>query len=128
MHEYTLMQGIINSILARTSQEEPPLAVAEVILEVGLLSIHSEAAARQAFEILVQGTSLENSRLKLIIIPPSLECPACGYAETYPLDHWHAHDPLPGEPCPRCGGWAKISGGQGVESIQLILAEPGEAR
>ena len=127
MHEYSLMQGIINAILAKISQEAPPPSVAEVVLEVGLLEIHSEAAARQAFTLLVQGTPLENSRLQLVIIPPILECPACSYSGTYQPDHLHAHDPLPEGPCPNCGGWAGISGGRGVESIQLILAETDQA-
>jgi Zn finger protein HypA/HybF involved in hydrogenase expression len=127
MHEYSLMQGIINAILTKISQEVPPLSVAEVVLEVGLIEIHSEAAARQAFTLLVQGTPLENSRLQLVIIPPIMECLACGYSGTYQVDHFHVHDPLPGGPCPNCGGWAKISGGRGVESIQLTLADPDQA-
>ncbi len=128
MHEYALMQEIIESILAKLPSEALPDKVAEVILKVGILEVHSEAAARQAFQVLAKGTPLERARLTLTIIPPICDCSACGFAAPLPIEHHHAHDPLPMANCPQCGALAVLSGGRGVEGIELVLADASEAR
>jgi Zn finger protein HypA/HybF involved in hydrogenase expression len=122
MHEYTLMERVIASILETLRQEEPNAAVAEVILKVGGLEVHSEEAGRLAFMVLAQDTPLEKSRLSLVIFPASLECQGCGYLEPVKNDHHHGHEPLPGVACPRCGQPTAITGGRGVESIELVLS------
>lgn len=124
MHEYSLMQDIIKSILDRLQEEPPSVPVKEVTLKLGVLDIHSEAAARQAFKILAQGTPLENARLTVVVKPVMLTCPQCNSETPYPVDeHTHAHELMPVAPCPVCGGWARLSGGQGVESIELVFEE-----
>jgi hydrogenase nickel insertion protein HypA len=123
MHEYALIKEIIEAILARTAHEDLPGAVAEVMLKIGVFEVHSESAARQAFQVLTKGTPLEASRLDLEIIPATCECPACGYAAPFLVDHHHIHDPLPVVECPRCGALANLSGGRGVEAIDLVLAD-----
>ncbi len=123
MHEYSLMQEIIESITTRL-KEEGPARVEEVNLKIGVLDVHSEAAARQAFQVLARGTSLERARLKLTVLPALLECRACGHSEPFLPDHFHGHEPLPAMACPRCQGLATLTGGHGVEEIQLVLSEP----
>jgi hydrogenase nickel insertion protein HypA len=124
MHEYSLMEDIIKSILERLEEEKSTVPVKEVILKLGILDIHSEAAARQAFEVLTKGTPLENSQLTLEIKPVMLECSKCRSVAPYPVDeHTHANELLPVVVCPVCDGLAKLTGGQGVESIDLIFAE-----
>ena len=128
MHEYSLMENIIKSILERLQEEASTIPVKEVILKLGILDIHSEAAARQAFEVLAKGTPLENSHLTLEIKPVMLECSKCRSLAPYPVDeHTHAHELLPVVVCPVCDGLAKLTGGQGVESIDLIFAEEDSA-
>jgi len=124
MHEYALIQEIIKSILARLEEEKSSTPVKKVILKLGVLDIHSEAAARQAFEVLAQGTPLENSHLTLEIKPVMMECTKCGSVAPYMLDeHIHANELLPVVVCPVCDGLAQLSGGQGVESIDLVFEE-----
>ena len=124
MHEYSLMENIIKSILERLQEEASTIPVKEVILKLGILDIHSEAAARQAFEVLAKGTPLENSHLTLEIKPVMLECSKCRSLAPDPVDeHTHAHELLPVVVCPVCDGLANLTGGQGVESIDLIFAE-----
>lgn len=126
MHEYSLMQDIIAAILERLKDEAPEERVAEVVLKLGVLDIHSEAAARQAFEILAKGTPLESSRLTLAVNPVMRDCPDCGCTSPYPVsEHTHAHELLPAVECPVCGKLARLTGGQGVESIDLIFTEEG---
>jgi hydrogenase nickel insertion protein HypA len=124
MHEYTLMQGIIKAILERLEEEQASTPVKEVVLKLGVLDIHSEAAAQQAFEILAKGTLLENARLTVEVKPVMLDCPKCRSVAPYPLDeHTHAHELLPVVVCPSCDGLANLTGGEGVESIELIFEE-----
>jgi hydrogenase nickel incorporation protein HypA/HybF len=124
MHEYALMQDIIKAILNRLEEEKSTTPVKEVRLKLGVLDIHSEAAARQAFEVLAKGTPLENSHLTVEVKPVMLECSQCRSVAPYAVDeHTHAHELLPMVVCPVCDGFAKLSGGQGVESIDLTFAE-----
>jgi len=80
LHEYSLMEQVIAHILAELKKAEgaPQGAALEVVLNVGALAVHSEAATRQAYEVLVKGTPLENSRLRLTIEPVTLVCAKCG--------------------------------------------------
>ncbi len=126
MHEYSLMEEIIKAILERLNQEGDSTPVAEVVLKLGVLDIHSEAAARQAFEILAQGTPLQNSRLTLTVNPVMRECSSCHCIAPFPVDeHTHAHELLPAVSCPVCGNLARLTGGQGVESIELVFEDEG---
>lgn len=127
MHEYAFMQEIIETILHRISENSPHARVQEVILRVGMFEVHSEAAARQAFEVLAQGTPLAEARLTLTVSPPVCECQVCGYKAPFAIEHHHHHDPLPVAECPQCGELAVLSGGRGVEAIDLVLAEAGKA-
>jgi Zn finger protein HypA/HybF involved in hydrogenase expression len=121
LHEYSLMEQVIAQILAELKREDgPPGGIAlEVTLKVGALAVHSEAATRQAYEVLVKGTPLENSRLNLTIEPVTLTCGQCGYKGPVPGGAVDPHDLSPLAECPRCGAVNPVQGGRGVEAIEL---------
>ncbi len=121
MHEYSLMQNVITSILEELKKSEgcPGGPGLEVILTIGALAIHSEAATRQAYEVLTKGTLLENSRLSLHIEPVTVTCPKCGFQGALPEEAVDPHDPSPLAACPACGAAAPITGSRGVDSIEL---------
>ncbi len=123
MHEYSLIQGIVNAIQEQLTAEQLTTPVLEVVLTIGIFDIHSEAAARQAFTVLTKGTPLEQTVLSLNIRPATLTCPACGHIAPFLVDHFHSHDPLPVAECPKCGQVAQLAGGRGVEAIEVVLAE-----
>jgi hydrogenase nickel insertion protein HypA len=125
MHEYSLMQDIIKSILERLEEEKSPVPpVKEVILKLGVLDIHSEAAARTAFEVLAKGTPLEKAKFTVVVKPVMLSCPHCKREAPFPVDeHTHANELLPVVNCPACDGLASLSGGQGVDSIEVIFED-----
>lgn len=122
MHEYALMENVIATIMAelQSSGEEVqagrPLTVT---LKVGALEMHSEAATRQAFEVLTKGTALEGAFLNLIILPVSVDCSKCGFRGPLPMGAVDPHDALPLAECPQCGSLTPVQGGRGVESIEL---------
>jgi Zn finger protein HypA/HybF involved in hydrogenase expression len=97
--------------------------VKEVTLKVGALDVHSEESFRQAFEWLAKDTVLENARLHLVMIAPTLECPQCGYTGPCAADHAEGHDPMPVAECPGCGAVSGLHGARGVESIELVLSD-----
>ncbi len=117
------MEEVVKTLLAKLS--EPGLAregsEMEVVLKIGALAVHSAAAARQAYEVLVQGTALEKSRLTLIIEPVTLACSGCGFKGPLPEGAVDPHEQLPLAPCPACGDISPVAGSRGVESIELIL-------
>lgn len=121
MHEYSLMEQVIAHILAELKKQEspPPDSSLEVVLKVGALAVHSEAATRQAYVVLVKGTPLENSQLRLTIEPVTLVCGKCGYKGALPEGAVDPHDHSPLVECPQCGTVNPVQGGQGVESIEL---------
>ena len=131
MHEYSLMERVFETLAAEVGRRGiPGTAVEEVALQVGALEIHSEEAFRQAFTMFARGTPFERSRLRLEILPGSIECPGCGWSGPLHDHEDHAHDPLPVAECPRCGAVSGVRGGRGVGSIEIVLKEdrkPGAA-
>jgi hydrogenase nickel incorporation protein HypA/HybF len=125
LHEYSLMDGVVQSLLAELAEQKavPAGVKMEVFLHIGALAIHSQAATRQAYEVLVQGTPLEGSTLHLSIDPVTLICASCGFQGPLPegvVDPPHDHLPL--APCPQCGAISPVSGSREVESLELALA------
>ena len=122
MHEYTLMQEVVAALLEKLGEPGlcPEGAKMEVVLRVGALAVHSAAATRQAYEVLVQGTILENSSLNLIIEPLNLSCGQCGFKGPLPEGAVDPHDLLPLASCPTCGALGPIQAGRGVESLEVI--------
>jgi Zn finger protein HypA/HybF involved in hydrogenase expression len=121
LHEYGLMEQVIATILDELKKQAGPAGGSspEVVLKVGAMAVHSEAATRQAYEVLVKGTPLEHFRLRLTIAPATLTCGQCGFQGTLPEGGVDPHDPSPLTECPRCGAVTPVQGGRGVESIEL---------
>lgn len=115
------MEQVIAHILSELNKmDDPPGGSSlEVVLQVGALAVHSEAATRQAYEVLVQGTPLAQSRLNLTIAPVTLTCISCGYQGSLPQGAADPHGQSPLVECPRCGAVTPVQGGRGVEGIEL---------
>ena len=115
------MEQVIAHILAELKKVDSPPdgSSLEVVLRVGALAVHSEAATRQAYEVLVKGTPLAQSRLNLTIEPVTLTCGQCGYQGPLPEGAVDPHDQSPLVECPQCGAVSPVQGGRGVEGIEL---------
>lgn len=124
MHEYSLMQRLIETILKNMEEgaDFQGRQVKEVRLAIGALDIHSPDSFQQAFEVLIQGTPLAGSHLDLAVVPGSIACPKCGFSGPCQEDV-DGHDPMPVAECPQCGTLAGVSGGRGIEAIELILED-----
>ena len=115
------MEQVIARILTELKQQDGPPGgrALEVTLKVGALAVHSASATRQAYEVLVKGTPLEDSRLNLTIEPVILTCGQCGYQGPLPEGAVDPHDLSPLAECPRCGAVSPVQGGRGMEAIEL---------
>lgn len=124
MHEYTLMQRLVETILKNLEEgaDFQDSQVKEVRLQVGALDIHSAASFRQAFEVLIRETPLAGAQLNLTVVPASIHCPKCGFQGPCQEDV-DGHEPLPVTGCPTCGTLVGVTGGRGIETIELILDE-----
>jgi Zn finger protein HypA/HybF involved in hydrogenase expression len=121
LHEYSLMQNVIATILAELQKTAdcPGGAALTIHLRVGALAVHSAEATRQAYQVLAKGTILENSRLHLTIEPATVSCRQCGFQGPLPAGAVDPHDASPLTQCPECGAVAPVTGSRGVESIEL---------
>jgi hydrogenase nickel incorporation protein HypA/HybF len=125
MHEYALMERVLETLLAELKRQGVGAAeeVRELSLRVGALDLHSPESFEQAFQVLARGTLLERAKLNLQVAPARLECRKCGGKHTLEagLDH---HDPLPCAPCPSCGAVNVLLDGRGVSDINVTLEKP----
>ncbi len=113
------VMAVIMAELKKSGEEARAGRLLTVTLKVGALELHSEAALRQAFEVLSQGTALEGASLHLVILPATLACPQCGFRGPLPLGAADPHEALPMVDCPQCGALTPVQDGRGVESIEL---------
>jgi Zn finger protein HypA/HybF involved in hydrogenase expression len=121
LHEYSLMQNVVATILEELKKSEgcPGGPALTVNLKVGAMAVHSAEATIQAYQVLTKGTRLENSKLELTIEPATVKCLQCGYQGPLPAGTVDPHDASPLIPCPRCGEITPVQGSRGVEGIEL---------
>ena len=124
MHEHALVKNIVETLLASARKENLPAgAVREVVMKVGELEFHTEAAFRQTFEVLIRGTALEGAALNLTVLHPALKCAGCGHEGPCREGEADPHSPIPVAECPKCGEIVPVTGGRGVEGIELVLKD-----
>jgi hydrogenase nickel insertion protein HypA len=125
MHEYSLMEDVVTSVLDTLKKEgvESPDAVKEVVLKIGALDIHSEASFVQAFEVQVRDTLLAKAKLRLEIVPGRIRCAKCGHEGALGVGDADGHDPQPAVECPKCGEVCLVEGGRGMHPIDLVIED-----
>ena len=124
MHEHAIVQNIVETLATSAKKENIlPGQVREVVMKVGELEFHTEAAFRQTFEVLIRGTLLEGATLNLSVLRPMLKCPDCGFSGPCREGEADPHSPMPCGECPSCGKVVPITGGRGVEGLELVLKE-----
>ncbi len=103
MHEYSVMKQLVAAL-----EEELKLhdvdRVTEVHLEIGELTFLGREQLEFAYQVIIKGTSLEGSQLKMTFVCPEVGCEACGYKG--PVEY--VEDPgfhynIPIISCPKCG-------------------------
>jgi len=124
MHEYSLAQSLLASLLAYLEKNPAPGRITKVHVKKGELLILSEWALKEAWRILSEGTELSGSELVLENVPVRVRCPSCGYegnARYLAEEGWHIAVPILS--CPRCGSPVDIVKGRDLAIVGLTVEE-----
>jgi len=121
MHEYSVVTELVNALLPRL--EEHVGEVTAVHLKKGDLRILSDRALKNAFDVVAQGTRLENATLEIEPISVTVACGSCGFegpAEVIRDETFHFAVPLLS--CPQCGAEVEIRSGRELMVDRVSLS------
>lgn len=104
MHEFSLCEGIIETITSQARQHGFN-RVLRVWLEIGALANVEPDALRFAFETMRRDTTAATATLDIITLPGRAHCLDC--AQTVAVQQHY-------DPCPLCGGfqWRLLGGAE----------------
>jgi len=98
--------------------------VTEVLLVIGKLTFLSIEQVRFSYNVLVDGTIMEGSKLYIEEKDGVVRCSNCGYEGCLKYeDNPMYHVPTPTLNCPKCRGVVKIVGGKEctIKSVKLAI-------
>ena len=126
MHEYSLVENLVDTLVAGLAKENvtSPDAVKEVKIRVGALAVHSVESFEQAFRMRASDTLLRNAKLLVEVVPAKYKCGACGHEGVVGLGDADPHDAMPVKSCPKCGAVCMVEGGRGIEPMDVMVEEP----
>lgn len=125
MHEFSVMQSIVNTILERVKEHRIE-KVEKVMLEIGKLTFLGKEQLKFAFEVLTSETVLKGAALEITEIEPEINCVNCGYNGSIPyVEHENYHIMLPVFKCPKCGAGVKIVKGREcvIRSVEMEVED-----
>jgi len=113
---------IVDSVLEEAKKQDAK-KVTEVHLVIGKLTFLGIEQVRFSYNILVENTIMEDSKLIIEEQDGTIECPSCGYKGAIQFEDDPAyHVPIPTLRCPKCGKAAKIVEGNEctIRSIRML--------
>jgi len=124
MHEFATMQQIVYAILEEAKKHNAK-EISKVILQVGELTFLGEEQLKFAFDILKEGTIMENAELFIEKIKAEVKC-ECGYSGgiEYGLKE-EFHIAFPILKCPLCGKEVEIIRGREclIKSVEMEIED-----
>ncbi|MDG6220165.1 MAG: hydrogenase maturation nickel metallochaperone HypA [Candidatus Thermoplasmatota archaeon] len=130
MHEFSVVQDVVRSVLAQVKKHPGVVRVEEVALEVGELTFLGHEQLRYGFQVLgdleplIRGAVLDIQEKKAAV-----QCSACGYkgALDYVEDPSH-HISMPIFSCPKCKDVVEILEGKEctITNIRVLLDDEEE--
>jgi len=112
MHEYSIIQALVDSVETHTAGHEGA-AVTLLRVSIGELAGVDATMLASAYDVFRAGTICENAVLEIVPIPARWSCSKCGLE-------------IPcGEAlrCVSCGGEAKLSSGDEIllDQIEIVI-------
>ena len=123
MHEFSMTTQIVENVL-REAEKHNAKKVTEVHLIIGKLTFLGVEQVRFSYNILIDGTIMEGSKLYIEEKNGVVKCSICGYEGDFMYqDNPEYHIPTPTLRCPRCEGVVRIVGGREctIKSIKLAM-------
>lgn len=114
-HEFSIVEAVVGGLLDTVYQHNID-RVTEVRFRRG--SAFSEAALRQAFEVLSRGTPLEGAALKIDTVNLDYTC-ICGRQQVITSDDLIGHMFV----CPDCGHLHEVDEAHDLEFISAVAAD-----
>ncbi|UCE57801.1 MAG: hydrogenase maturation nickel metallochaperone HypA [Candidatus Bathyarchaeota archaeon] len=114
---------IVENVL-REAEKHNAKKVTEVHLIIGKLTFLEVEQVRFSYNILVDGTIMEGSKLYIEEKNGVVKCSICGYEGDFMYqDNPDYHIPTPTLRCPKCEGVVRIVGGREctIKSIKLAM-------
>ncbi len=127
MHEYSVVSELVASLLPQL--DSYPGKVITVYLKKGEMRILSDWALKNAFEIIAQGTRLDEASLEIEEVEARIRCPECGYTgKAEYLDDPAFHFVIPVLTCPRCGAEVDVLSGRElyIDRVSIESPEPSQ--
>ena len=129
MHEFSMTTQIVEAIL-REAKKHNAKSVVEVHLDIGKLTFLGLEQVRFSYEVLVEGTIMEGSKLYIEEKDGIVKCNSCGYEGDFKYeDDPMYHIPTPTLHCPKCGETVEIVGGREctIRDIKLLIGKGGKS-
>jgi len=123
MHEYSLMNKIVESVIEEANRRKAK-SVSEVHIVIGELAFVGEEQARMWFNLLKENTILKRAKLFIEQEKGKVRCPNCSYEGSIEnLDVANHHAAFPAIGCPRCGSPVEIISGKDcmVKTVKLTV-------
>ncbi len=114
MHEYSIVEQYVEQILEQVNKENVA-DVKEIRFRRG--STFAEGPMRQAFEMLVQNTPLQNANLIIETFTEEYTCENCGKTQAVSADDLIGHIYI----CSECGYSKQINEASGLELLQVVV-------
>ena len=121
MHEFSVTSQVVKSVLEE-AEKRGAKRVLEVHLVIGSLTLLGIDQVRFAYEMLVKGTIMEESKLLIRRRKGKVKCDSCGYQGPIGFkDDPAYHISFPSLACPKCGSTVQVTEGKEclIKSIRL---------
>ncbi len=115
MHEFTVMQQLVDQLLDRERLSGEPITE----VRVRASSAFAEEPLEQAFEMLTQNTALQSTQLIIDRYKMEIVCPFCGLHQVVNADDLIGHIAI----CTSCGAPQEIDESHGLELISVNAKE-----
>jgi hydrogenase nickel incorporation protein HypA/HybF len=117
MHEFSICQTLVQSVLAELDKAAPePARLVKVTVVVGALRQIVPEYLQQAYQVLTAGTRAGNSALEVTVAPVKGRCEACGRTTELRKDRFT---------CEACGAAVgEIVGGKELYLASLEIETP----
>lgn len=123
MHEFSTVSQIVKTVLEEVEKRKAK-EVKEVTLQIGKFTYLGIDQLKFSYEVLVEGTILEKSKLIIEEKSGVVECSSCGLRGPIPyVDDPDYHQQIPVFTCPKCNSAVRIVEGKDclIKSVKMVV-------
>lgn len=116
MHEISIVRQVTKTVMDY-AEENHVTEISEIILQIGELSMIVPEYVDEVYPLVVKGTMLEHTKLKMEMIPGMAECNECD--EVFNVVEHEGY-------CPNCGSFDKtVLSGRDFVIKEILVPDDG---